>query len=151
LLHDPTVVWMAVMIDSFIACIATAIYFEARGEPFLGQIAVGHVIMNRVESENYPNDPCSVVTQSQTYEWNPDVPIRNKCQFSFYCDGKSDMPKDKEAYELARMIAWGVYNERVSDPTDGSVYYHAEYVAPLWASKKQYYRKIETHIFYKDN
>ena len=94
------------MIESFIACIATAIYFEARGEPLLGQIAVAHVIMNRVEDENFPNDPCSVVTQSKTYKWNPDVPIRNKCQFSFYCDGKSDIPTDMEAYDLARMIAW---------------------------------------------
>ncbi len=138
------------MIDSFIACIATAIYFEARGEPLLGQIAVGHVIMNRVQSENYPNDPCSVVTQSKTYDWNPDVPIPNRCQFSFYCDGKSDVPKDKEAYDLARMIAWGVYHNRVNDPTDGSIFYHADYVQPVWASKKQYYRQIKTHIFYKD-
>jgi spore germination cell wall hydrolase CwlJ-like protein len=119
------------MIESFIACIATAIYFEARSEPLLGQIAVAHVIMNRVEDKNFPNDPCTVVTQSKTYSWNPDVPIRNKCQFSFYCDG--------------------VYHSRVSDPTDGSVYYHADYVAPVWASKKRYYRQIKTHIFYKEN
>lgn len=143
--------WFMIMIESFIACVATAIYFEARGEPIVGQIAVGHVIMNRVENQNFPNDPCSVVTQSQTYKWNPDLPIKHRCQFSFYCDGKSDKPKDKNAYELARMIAYGVLNDRVIDPTDGSVYYHADYVTPVWASEKRYYRQIKTHIFYKEN
>ena len=56
-----------------------------------------------------------------------------------------------KAYDLARMVGWGVYHSRVSDPTDGSVYYHADYVAPAWASKKRYYRQIKTHIFYKEN
>lgn len=137
------------MIDP-ITCLAIAIYFEARGEPNIGQIAVGHVIMNRVESEDYPDNVCDVVKQGMTYSFNPDLPIKNRCQFSFYCDGKSDKPKDAQSYEWARTVAWGVYNGQVYDPTDGSTYYHADYVQPVWANVKKPVLKIAKHIFYKE-
>ena len=68
-------------------CVAVAIYFEARGEPVEGQIAVAQVIRNRIEDPRYPDNACDVVKQG--YYWNGN-PIRNMCQFSFYCDGKSD-------------------------------------------------------------
>jgi spore germination cell wall hydrolase CwlJ-like protein len=141
--------WNIAMVEAFLVCIATAVYFEARSEPLLGQIAVAQVIMNRVESSDFPNDPCSVVTQSKTYSWNPELPIKHKCQFSFYCDGKSDTPKNDEAFEIARMVAWGVYHDNIYDPTDGSTFYHADYVDPFWAKQKKFYRQISTHIFYK--
>jgi N-acetylmuramoyl-L-alanine amidase len=83
-------------------CVAVAVYFEARGEPTAGQIAVAHVIQNRIEDPRYPDNACDVVKQG--YYWNG-MPIRNKCQFSFYCDGKSDDPKNKQAWFNALYIA----------------------------------------------
>lgn len=137
------------MLEVALTCLATAIYFEARGEPLLGQVAVGHVIMNRVYDPYFPNDVCSVVQQGKTYSWKPDYPIKNQCQFSFYCDGKSDRPKDLEAYETARLIAFGVYLNKIDDPTNGAVFYHADYVEPHWAKQKYRIKQISTHIFYK--
>ncbi len=133
-----------------LACLAMAIYFEARGEPTVGQIAVAHVIMNRVESDDFPNTVCGVVTQGKTYTSNPEMPVRHKCQFSFYCDGKSDTPTDDNALFWAESIAWGVYHQQIHDPTNGAVYYHADYVNPKWASVKRPVRKIAKHIFYKE-
>ena len=60
---------------STLACLATAIYFEARGEPTLGQIAVGQVIMSRVADPRYPDNVCDVVTEGYYYSWNPEIPI----------------------------------------------------------------------------
>ena len=72
------------MLDAALVCLATAVYFEARGEPFVGQSAVAHVVLNRVEDTRFPNDICSVVKQGPTYSWKTNFPIRNMCQFSYY-------------------------------------------------------------------
>ena len=132
-----------------LACLAMAIYFEARGEPTVGQIAVAHVIMNRVESDDFPNTVCGVVTQGKTYTSNPEMPVRHKCQFSFYCDGLSDVPKDKRAWNKAIRIAEEVqYTYGLSIPLlDGAVFYHAISVDPKW--RREYITQIEDHIFYK--
>lgn len=132
-----------------IACIAMAVYFEARGEPLVGQSAVAHVIMNRVYDPRYPDDACSVVTQGPTYKWTADFPIRHKCQFSFYCDGKSDKPTDEDAYMTAQMIAYGAYTHNTYDPTDGATHYHAYYVNPDWVNSKHMTVRINDHIFYR--
>ena len=73
-------------------CLATNIYHEARGESFAGKVAVANVTHNRVDSTKYPNTYCGVVYQAQMYvNWRGnEVPARHKCQFSWYCDGKSD-------------------------------------------------------------
>ncbi len=134
-----------------ITCLAMAIYFEARGEPTVGQVAVAHVIMNRVASDDFPDTVCGVVTEGETYTTRPDLPIRHQCQFSFYCDGKSDKPTDKGALHWATSIAWGVYHGQIYDPTHGAVYYHADYVHPAWADTKRPVRQISRHIFYKEN
>ena len=86
-----------------VACLAMAIYFEARGEPTLGQVAVGHVVMNRVHSERYPSDVCEVVKQAQTR--NKKI-IKHRCQFSFYCDGKPESAEDESAYLKSIGIAY---------------------------------------------
>ena len=90
------------MITPAMMCVAMAVYFEARGEPTAGQIAVAHVIQNRIEDPRYPDNACNVVQQG--YYWNG-VPIRNKCQFSFYCDGRSDEPRNKQAWFNSLYIA----------------------------------------------
>tara|TARA_R100000781_G_C4061686_1_gene121246 strand:+ start:526 stop:951 length:426 start_codon:yes stop_codon:yes gene_type:complete len=136
------------MITSII-CLATAIYFEARGEPTAGQVAVGYVITNRVSDSRFPDNVCEVVKQGLTYKYNPKVPIKNKCQFSFYCDGKPDIPKKGKAWTKALSIAEGVYTGNIYDPTDGSTHYHANYVKPDWAASKTRVIRINDHIFYR--
>ena len=124
-------------------CIAVAVYFEARGEPSAGQIAVAHVIQNRVEDQRYPDNACGVVKQG--YYWNGN-PIRNKCQFSFYCDGKSDNPKNKQGWYNALYIA--SLSTTAPDKTNGATHYHSTKVFPEWAYTGEITTKINKHIFY---
>ncbi len=125
-----------------IRCMATAVYFEARGETVKGQTAVAQVIMTRVRSDYYPNTICGVVYQGQ---WN-----KNSCQFSFACDGLPDTPKNREQWEAAlqvvkNVISGKVYLEDVADAT----HYHASYVSPDWRKMVKKLTKIGVHIFYK--
>ncbi len=84
-----------------------------------------------------------------TYKWNPSIPIRNKCQFSWYCDGKSDKPRDEHAWDKAMLVAHGVYYGNLDDFVEGATHYHAHYVLPSWASSKTYITRIDDHIFYR--
>jgi spore germination cell wall hydrolase CwlJ-like protein len=123
-------------------CMATAVYFEARGETVQGQTAVGQVIMTRVRSDYYPNTICGVVYQGQ---WN-----RNACQFSFACDGKTDAPKNQKQWETAldiarKVIAGQAYVKEVGDAT----HYHATYVSPKWRKMMNRVARVGVHIFYK--
>jgi|TARA_R110000822_G_scaffold61714_9_gene152364 spore germination cell wall hydrolase CwlJ-like protein len=132
-----------------VACMALALYFEARGEPVVGQIAVGHVISNRVADPRYPDTVCEVVMQGPTYSWKPDFPARHRCQFSFYCDGKSDKPKDVEAYSRAVALSRMIISGGTNDPSEGATHYHANYVLPSWASSKARVIRINDHVFYR--
>jgi|TARA_R100001460_G_scaffold274_4_gene1307 spore germination cell wall hydrolase CwlJ-like protein len=137
------------MIETALVCLALNIYHEARNQPTIGQVAVGQVVMNRVRDERFPDTVCEVVKQGQTYSWQPDLPIRNKCQFSWWCDGKSDRPQDKKAWEHALLLASGVYLDKLHDFVEGSTHYHAIYVLPDWHESKQYVVRINDHVFYK--
>ncbi|MFQ5784322.1 MAG: cell wall hydrolase [Alphaproteobacteria bacterium] len=127
-----------------IECLALTIYFEARGEPDQGKLAVGHVVMNRVSDPRYPSWVCDVVRQGG--EWP-----HNRCQFSWWCDGRSDQPKDRVPWErskaFARLIYWGF----TKDPTAGALWYHADYVRPVWRKVLGQGPKIGRHIFYYGN
>ncbi|UCH75535.1 MAG: cell wall hydrolase [Rhodospirillales bacterium] len=124
-----------------IECLALNIYFEARGEPVDGRIAVGHVVLNRVADDRYPDKICDVVKQGGPRP-------KHKCQFSWWCDGRSDRPRDLQAWResqvLARVVFWG-YAE---DPTGGALWYHADYTMPYWGSKLTRGPKIGRHHFY---
>lgn len=124
-----------------IQCLALNIYFEARSEPIAGKVAVGHVVMNRVAAERYPDKVCEVVKQGGEKP-------RHKCQFSWYCDGRSDRPANRKAWKesmvLARVIYWG-YSD---DPTNGALWYHADYVRPVWRRALERGPKIGRHVFY---
>jgi spore germination cell wall hydrolase CwlJ-like protein len=123
-------------------CMATAIYFEARGESVKGQIAVGQVIMTRVRSTFYPNTICGVVYQGQ---WN-----KNACQFSFACDGVADTPKDRKQWDTALDVAKNVISGKVHlDEVGDATHYHATYVSPDWKKMVKRVTKIGVHIFYK--
>jgi len=137
-----------------VECMATNIYHEARQESVLGQRAVAFVVLNRVASADFPSTVCDVVYQSEMVpHWKTKKPIpkRNRCQFSWYCDGKSDrivnMPLYFQIEEIAKDVMKG-YGE-IYDPTLGSTYYHANYVSPNWRHLKRMVR-IDQHIFYKE-
>ena len=137
------------MLTASLVCLALNVYHEAKNQSFLGQVAVAQVVMNRVNDKRYPNTVCEVVKQGQTYKWKPSLPIKNKCQFSWYCDGKSDTPKETKAWEDAMHVANGVYNQHLSELVEGATHYHADYVNPSWAETKTYVTRIDDHIFYR--
>lgn len=129
-------------------CLATNIYHEARNEGLTGQRAVAWATLNRVDSPKYPDTVCDVVYQAELNENG--VPVKNQCQFSFYCDGKSDEISDQAAWNVAETIAEEVMNNYgiETDPTNGAIMYHAAYVEPYWASSYEKTARIDTHIFY---
>ena len=137
------------MFEAALVCLALNVYHEARDQPFIGQVAVAQVVMNRVQDPRYPNTPCEVVQQGPTYSWTEDFPVRNECQFSWYCDGKSDKAKDVDAWSQAMVIAHGVYNGNLDDFVEGATHYHAVYVKPEWAKTKTPVVRISDHIFYR--
>lgn len=123
-------------------CMATAVYFEARGETVRGQVAVGQVIMTRVRSNFYPNTICGVVFQGQ---WN-----RNACQFSFACDGQTDAPKEPRQWKTALDVARDVISGKAFLPEIAeATHYHAVYVHPDWIKDVKRIKQIGVHIFYK--
>ena len=121
-----------------IYCLAENIYFEARGESNLGQMAVAWVTLNRVQDPNFPNTICEVVWEDGQFSWTH--------------DGKSDKPTDPIAWMDAQTIAWLVYNtqDKQFDPTDGATMFHANYVKPKWRKEYEQTSRIDNHVFYKN-
>ena len=140
------------MLETAIMCLALNIYYEARSEPLAGQVAVAQVVINRVYDNRFPNEICEVVEQGPTYKSNPDLPVRNRCHYSWYCDGKSDTTKDSEAFEQAHFLAsWLVttHPDNILDLSEWATHYHAVYVLPEWASSKTFTVRIGNHMFYR--
>jgi len=132
-------------------CLALNAYHEARDQSRLGMIGVSQVVLNRVEDDRFPNTICDVV-QQQRFNDPPNAPIRiGQCQFSWYCDGKSDDPRDEYAYDTAMQTAAHAYYlyDIGYDITEGSTHYHATSVTPSWASSKQHVVDIDDHRFYR--
>jgi len=113
------------------------VYWEARDQSLAGQVAVAQVTMQRVASPEYPNDVCSVVHQSK--------------QFSWYWDGKSDVPKEHDAWNRAQMVAEGVLAGSGHNDLKGVMHYHALYVKPYWAKHMTMVAQIGEHVFYINN
>jgi spore germination cell wall hydrolase CwlJ-like protein len=143
-------------------CLALNAYHEARNQDVRGMIAVTQVVMNRVESDLYPDDPCGVVFQGPTREsWKTrqhiDIseedrvyyPVKHRCQFSWYCDGKDDTPHDEMAWAEAQLVAGGVMYGKLYNMVGKSLWYHADYVKPEWADSKRKFKQIGDHIFYE--
>ena len=123
------------------SCLARAIYFEARSESELGQLAVATVILNRAKAENYPSSICGVVYQGASR--------LNACQFSFACDGQSDLPQRGRAWETALAVtAMALSDDQPVRSVAAATYYHADYVTPDWSKSMHRLAKIGRHIFY---
>ena len=121
-------------------CMALAMYWEARGEGRNGMVAVGSVVLNRVEDGRFPNTVCDVV-----YEGGETPP----CQFSWWCDGKSDRPRDRDSWHQALRIAGELLLDPPPDPTGGSLYFHASGVYPRWSRSLMRTARIGSHVFYR--
>ncbi|MEZ5889241.1 MAG: cell wall hydrolase [Xanthobacteraceae bacterium] len=123
-------------------CLTEAIYFESRGEPERGQIAVAQVVMNRVFSPYYPNTVCGVVYQ------NADRKL--SCQFTFACDGIPDRVKEPDAYERAQRLAAETLDGKHWLPEVGkATHYHARWVRPRWVREMHKLDRIGVHTFYR--
>jgi len=134
--------------ESELQCLALNIYHEARNESTAGMVAVGQVTLNRVDSQRFPGTVCKVVRQGV---YRGGYPVRNRCQFSWYCDGHSDIPYNIRSYNRSVEIAqWLLFtNPWLPDFTDGSLFYHASYVLPKWSRTKKVTSRIDSHIFYR--
>lgn len=120
-------------------CLKTALYFEARGESLLGQFAVAEVILNRVDSPLYPRTVCGVVHQGG----------QAGCQFSYACDGREDVMKEKEAADRAGRIARLMLDGAPRMLTDGATHFHTRAVRPRWAHRFPRTASIGAHLFYR--
>ncbi len=125
-------------------CLARAVYFEARSESELGQLAVAKVIINRTRDANYPKTICGVVYQGSDR--------RNSCQFSFACDGLPDEIKNKEAWNRSKRIAEkAMSGDQSIKAIAAATNYHADYVQPKWARSMKRLIKIGRHVFYSNS
>ncbi|GAB4358885.1 MAG: cell wall hydrolase [Oricola sp.] len=123
-------------------CLARGIYFEARGESLEGQAAVAQVILNRVRNPSFPNSICEVVYQNDNW--------RNRCQFSFACDGIRDRVRSRKQWTVAKDIAMAVTAGKIwFDSVGSSTHYHAVYVHPRWARTMERRARIGLHVFYR--
>jgi spore germination cell wall hydrolase CwlJ-like protein len=123
-------------------CLANAIYFESRGEPERGQMAVAQVVMNRVFSPYYPLTVCGVVYQN--------AHKHNACQFTFACDNVRDVVTEPEAWERAKRIARDMLDGKIWLPEIGkATHYHATYVSPWWKRTMNKYKTLGIHVFYR--
>ena len=133
-------------------CLAKNIYFEAGNQPLAGKVAVAHVVLNRIEHASYPKDVCGVVYQAKEYytSWTGNViPKRGMCQFSWFCDGRSDDPLDTDTFFESYKIAQDVLLSKYPDITEGATHYHAISVNPFWAKTLKRVTRIGKHIFYR--
>ena len=142
------------LLETAFICLALNTYHEAKNQSLVGQIATAQVVMNRVEDNRFPSTVCEVVKQGPTRpSWEDpekEYPIKHRCQFSWYCDGKDDTPKNEKAWKTAQDVAFLVLYDKIKlDVTEGATHYHATYVRPAWAKTKKRTTRIEKHIFYK--
>ena len=138
-----------------VQCMALNIYYETRSSNLADNYAVADVVLNRVEDTRYPNTICEVVKEGQK-DANGNMK-RNKCQFSWYCDGKSDVPRDRESWKRAQSVAWDIVKwETYRGITEGSTHYHTTYVNPRWNKSRKGWSitrvgRIGAHIFSRWN
>lgn len=120
-------------------CLAQVIYFEARGESLKGQIAVAQVALNRVTSDKFPDDMCSVVYQTKP-----------SCQFSWYCDGTSNKLPQNDSAIHSKSLAKKLLTSELADVTNGALFFHATSIDPGWNNLEKTV-EIGSHVFYRIN
>jgi spore germination cell wall hydrolase CwlJ-like protein len=126
-------------------CLADTMYWEGRNQDLEAMAAIGHVVMNRVKDPEFPNTACAVVHQG--------TGKIHECQFSYYCDGKSDEPDldndaELQAWDMANILAELILIGEHQDNTNGGTFYHATYVDPDWSEKFILVAAYGDHVFY---
>jgi N-acetylmuramoyl-L-alanine amidase len=122
------------------SCLAQTLYFEAKSEGRRGMVAVGWVVLNRMRDGEFPRSVCGVVKQGRE---------KPGCQFSYWCDGKSDAPKPDDEWVLAQDVARDLLSKPPPDPTGGAMFYHAVEVSAPWAATRKRTGQIGRHIYYR--
>lgn len=125
------------------ACLAEALYFEARGETVKGQFAVAEVILNRVKSAQFPNTLCGVIKQGTGRKY--------QCQFTYTCDGYKEVINEKKAYQRVAKVARAALDGLRTELTEGATYYHTTAVRPRWSRTFTNTTRIGVHLFYRDD
>jgi spore germination cell wall hydrolase CwlJ-like protein len=127
-------------LDNAFICLARTIYWETKGEDDAGMQAIASVVMNRLGHDGFPQTVCAVVQQGQE---------QGSCEFSWWCDGRSDDVEEEEPYERAKEIARQALNGELHDTTDGALYFHHRGVNPYWSDDYTRLTEVGGHIFYK--
>jgi spore germination cell wall hydrolase CwlJ-like protein len=127
-------------LNDAITCLSRTIYWEARGSETADMEAIANVVMNRLGHEGFPNTICKVVMQGCE---------QGACQFSWWCDGRSDDAKEDESYAIAKEIARKALNRQLTDRTGGALYFHQRKATPNWS--REYIKTVEVgeFVFYK--
>ena len=127
-------------------CMSEAIYYEARNQPAIGQLAVGIVIRNRVRAKKWPDNVCGVVHEGYYYQG---IPLMDRCQFSYWCDGKLEDPEDDKAWFKAERIAFLILTENITiEGMESATHYHEKSITPNWIIKFNKCATIGDHTFY---
>jgi len=127
-------------LEDAITCLARTIYWEANRKDNAEMEAIANVVMNRLGHKGFPNTICGVVKQGHE---------QGACQFSWWCDGRSDDAEEDKSYAIAKEIARKALNRQLTDRTGGALYFHHRKVTPNWSN--EYVRTVEVgeHVFYK--
>ena len=117
-----------------LACLAEAVYFEARGTGAAGETAVAHVVLNRAGAPEFPDTVCGVVAQG--------------CQFSYRCDGRPDALSDPRQRTRAFRAAEAAL-DGAADPTHGALFFHSASASPGWFASRKRLATIGGNVFYR--
>jgi len=127
-------------VDDALVCLSRTIYWEAKGGTDADMEGVADVVLNRLGHEGYPDTICAVVKQGSE---------KKACQFSWWCDGRSDQVKEDDRYAASKEIARKALNQQLTDRTKGAMYFHDRNVKPAWASEYLKTGETEKFLFYK--
>ncbi|MFZ3047440.1 MAG: cell wall hydrolase [Desulfatirhabdiaceae bacterium] len=128
------------LLDDAITCLSRTIYWETRHDGAAGMEAIANVVMNRLGHEGFPNTICEVVRQGRE---------QGACQFSWWCDGRSDDAEEDESYAIAKEIARKALNRQLTDRTGSALYFHQRKVTPSWSAEYIKTFEVGEHVFYK--
>jgi len=121
-------------------CLAMTLYWEARAGGRDAMVPVGWVVLNRRNHPEFPDTICGVMR---------DGGENSMCQFSFWCDGKPDVPQNKNAWKLAREVAADMLRSPPKDPTHGALYFHSADLSRPWKKQRQRTARVGDHVFYR--
>jgi len=131
----------AVEMSDDLSCMTLNLYWEARSEGPEGMLAVGWVVLNRINSSKYPNTVCSVVKQGG---------VRPPCEWNWYCDGRQDQPQEFKALTEAQKVASELLSNPSADPTGGALWFHLDSLSsPRWLQNREQSAHIGRHLFFR--